>query len=79
MSPGDYDPVSTTLAFGACDIRRCVEISIVDDVIVELTEPFFVTLERTSGLDSRIMLNPVYTKVDITDNDGVCITLLTWK
>ena len=81
VSPGDYDLVSTgtILAFDACDTQRCVEISIVDDVIVELTEPFFVTLERTTGLDRRIILYPIDAKVDITDNDGMCTVLLTWE
>ena len=40
-------------------------------MIVELSESFFFTLERTPGLDSRITLNPVHGEVVIYDNDGV--------
>ena len=67
----DYDNISEILAFDTCDTRQCTEIPIVDDMIVELTESFFVTLERTPGLDSRITLDPVDGKIDITDDDGV--------
>ena len=69
--------VSTILTFGACDTRQCTEIAIMDDVIVELTESFLVTLERTPGLDSWITLDPVDGEVVITDDDGVCSALLS--
>ena len=69
----DYVSVSEILAFGSCDTRQCTEIPIVDDMIVvqELTESFFVTLERTPGLNSRIALDPVDGEIEITDDDGV--------
>ena len=63
---------SKNLTFGPCDTRQCTEIPIVDDMIVELTdESFFITLERTPGLDSRITLDPVDGEIEITDDDGV--------
>ena len=71
VSPMDYVSVSTTLEFGSCDTRQCTEIPIVDDMIVELTELFFVTLERTPGLDSRITLDPVDGEIEISDDDGM--------
>ena len=40
----------------ACE-RQCDNISIVDDVALEMTESFNVTLERTPDLNSRITLN----------------------
>ena len=40
-------------------------------MIAELTESFFITLERTPGLDSRIIVNPVDGEIEITDNDGL--------
>ena len=67
----DYHSVSTVLAFGACDTRQCIKIHIVDDMIVELTELFSFTLEETSGLNSRITLNPVDGVVEIIDTDGI--------
>ena len=67
----DYNHVSTIVAFDTCDTQRCTEIPIVDDMIVELTESFLITLERTPGLVSRITLNPVDGEIEITDDDGV--------
>ena len=69
----DYDSVPNTLAFGACDTRQCTEIPIVNDMIVEMNESFFVTLEMTSDPDSRITLDLVDGEIEITDNDGWCI------
>ena len=66
----DYVSVYTILKFDTCDTRQCTEIPIVDDMIAELTESFFVTLERTPGLDSRITLDPVKGEIEITDGDG---------
>ena len=73
VSPMDYDidSISEILEFDSCDTRQCTEITIVDDMIVELTESFFVTLERTPGLDSRITLDPVDGEIEITDDDGL--------
>ena len=67
----DYISVSTILAFDTCDTRQCTKIPIVDDMIVELTESFFVTLERTPGLDSRITLDPVDGEIEIIDDAGL--------
>ena len=56
--------------FEACDKRHCVNVTIVNDDILEMTESFSVTLERTLGLDDRITLRPVDGVVEITDDDG---------
>ena len=69
VSPMDYETLSTTLMFAACETRCCVDVAIVDDMTVESIETFAVTLERTSDLDSRITLNPVDGEIEITDND----------
>ena len=66
------DSVYTILKFDTCDTRRCTEIPIADDMIVVTdSESFFVTLERTPGLNSRITLDPVDGEIEITDDDGV--------
>ena len=76
----DYEAPSTVLMFTACEIRSCVNVTIVDDVVDELEEIFDVTLERTPGLDSRIRINPADGQILIIDNDGkpwprgVCIS-----
>ena len=60
--------MSTILMFGACDKRRCLNVTIVDDEVLEMTESFTLTLERTPGLDSTIKLDPVDGVVNITDD-----------
>ena len=77
-STADYNHVSTIVAFDTCNTQRCTEIPIVDNMIVELTESFFITLERTPGLDSRITLDPVDGEIEITDDDGVYIHVSTY-
>ena len=71
MSPMDYSNVSTILSFAECETRKCTEIPIRDDRIVELTESFLVSLKRTPGLDSRIDLDPVNGAIEIIEFDGV--------
>ena len=67
----DFDHASNTMTFDACNTSQCTEIVIVNDKIVELTESFSVTLERTAGLDNRISLVRVDGEVEILDDDGV--------
>ena len=55
--------------FAACETRHCVNVAIVEDILVESIETFGVTLERTPDLDSRITLNPVTEEIEIIDND----------
>ena len=76
VSPMDYTHVSNILEFAPCDTRQCSQTPIVDNRTVELTESFFVTLERTSDL--MINLGAVSGKVEITDNDGMYIISCTW-
>ena len=70
MTPTDYGAVSTILMFAACNTRQCVDVAIMDDETLELTETFIVTLDRTPALDTKITLNPVDGDIDILDNDG---------
>ena len=65
----DYETLSTTLMFAACETRRCVNVAIVEDILVESIEIFGVTLERTPDLDRNITLNPVTEEIEIIDND----------
>ena len=39
--------------------------------MVEMTESFNVTLDRTTSLDSRVTLGLADAVVEITDNDGI--------
>ena len=56
--------------FAACQMRSCVDVSIVDDVVQENVESFNISMKRTPDLDSRIVLHPANGVVKITDNDG---------
>ena len=66
----DYGEVETILMFRACETRVCTNVAIIDDSVAELTERFFVKLNRTDGLDPRIILDPVVSEVEIVDDDG---------
>ena len=67
----DYGEVETILMFRACETRVCTNVAIVDDNVAELTERFFVELNRTDGLNPRITLDPVVSEVEIVDDgDG---------
>ena len=57
--------------FGACEIRKCVNITIRDDEVDELDTEFFTYhLRRTTSLDPRIELVPVDGLIEIVDNDS---------
>ena len=71
VSPVDYGDMDTLLSFAECQMRSCVNVSIVEDTVLENVESFVVTLERVPELDSRITLDPVEGFVEITDNDGM--------
>ena len=62
------------MTFGASETEKCVEIHIVNTMGVEMTESFFVTLERTDGLDERIQIDPaaVEGEIEIWDDDSTC-------
>ena len=71
----DYDALTQViLSFAACAQRTCTNVIVVDDLVDEPNESFFVTLERTHGLDNRITLNPVDGEIEIEDNDGIYTT-----
>ena len=66
----DYGTRSVVLFFEPCAHKAFVTLSIVDDNISEKNESFHITLERTSDLDSRNILNPRHGEVVIQDDDG---------
>ena len=59
VAPVDYVSFNASLMFAACEIRRCVNVSIVNDFAGEPEESFFYKLRRTPGLHPRITLDPV--------------------
>jgi hypothetical protein len=66
----DYGVINETLMFDACETRKCVNITITDDLVDEQQELFTYTLTRTPSLHLRIELDPIDGTVEIIDNDG---------
>ena len=67
--------MSTNVTFESRETEEsCVNISIVDDLGVEVDQTFFVTLERTNGLDERIQVDPDAKEgeIEIYDDDSMC-------
>ena len=72
VSPDDYGGVPLALLlFAACQRRSCLNVTIVDDDLLEGTETFRASLTRPFDLDTRIILDPVDGVVQISDNDGM--------
>ena len=60
----------TTLHFDACEQRKCITISTVNDCNLEVREEVFkVTLKRPKELDRRIRHNTTAASVAIRDDD----------
>ena len=57
VSPMDYESLNMTLMFAACETRRCVYLTIVDDFDGEPNENFFYSLGRSPDLHSSIELD----------------------
>lgn len=70
----DYIGLSKFLNLSACETRRCVTVTIVNDLVCEPEEVFDLTLERTVGLNPRIRLQPTDGRVFISDNEGMSIS-----
>ena len=66
----DYGAIDVILEFGTCETRKCVNVSIVNDLVDEEDEIFTYHLRRTTNLDPRINLEPIDGTVEIIDDDG---------
>ena len=47
-----------------------MNIAITNDEVVEQTESFYVTLERTAGLNNSVSLSPTRKMITIINDDG---------
>ena len=70
----DYNALVSVVSFGACEDRKCENITVIDDSIPETLETFNVTLEETPGLDDRITLEPVVAIIEIIDANSMLYT-----
>lgn len=73
-TPADYGEISNLILFKACDTRKCINVTIVNDDIPEGTEHFTGKLGKTANLHPRITLDPNVTRVEITD-EGIQLSI----
>ena len=66
----DYGALDEILMFDECERRRCVNVTITQDLVDEPDEFFTFHLNRTTGLSTRIELDPVDGRIEIVDDDG---------
>ena len=69
--PMDFVGVTEVVMFDSCDVKSCINITIIDDLIPEIVESFSITLEEASGHDDRITLEPTNAVIRINDDDGM--------
>ena len=68
----DFFAINKTVTFYGNELRKCLEVTIVENEVVELSESFYISLERTENLDERITISPDRGTVTIEDDDGEC-------
>ena len=71
---GDYTPLTTDLTFGNATVTKMVTLFILDDLFVEDSEFFNVTLTTT---DPSVTLEPDAATVTIEDVDGMLLHMPT--
>ena len=71
---GDYTPLTTDLTFGSGAVTKMVMIAILDDLLVEDSEFFNVTLTTT---DPSVTLEPDAATATIEDVDGKLLHMHT--
>ena len=69
---GEYTPLTTDLTFGVTMPTKMATILILDDLLVESSEFFNVTLTTT---DPRVTLAPDAATVTIEDEDGTLLRM----
>ena len=65
----DFEPIDMVIMFEACEMRKCVDVDIIDDMMEEQQELFTFHLERTPELDPRIQLEPANGGIIIISQD----------
>ena len=79
----DYSVPSAALMgliFTSTQARACINISIIDDRLVEGNESFFVSLRFSEGpgRDQVLLGKPNTTTVTIVDDDGIVTLIFVW-
>ena len=55
-----------------CEVRKCTNITILNDVTLENVELFSVSLLASNLDPTMISLNQDFADIEIIDNDGLC-------
>ena len=67
IAPADYIAISIDLNFVPNgEVRRCINVTVVEDSIFEPTQSFGIALNST---DSEIVIRPNFATTRIMDND----------
>ena len=69
VTNSDYNNLSRPLTFVVGKTVVCENTTIQDDRTQEMDESFFISLTRTQGLDSRIVIDQDQGRVTIIDSD----------
>lgn len=75
VSDQDFQPLYEVAEVPVCEDRVCVNITIIDDSIVEDTETFYITLERNARLPFRRVIflpNNSKSRVNLFDDESEC-------
>ena len=66
----DYRGTTILIMFEHCETRKCINVTIVnDDILESIYEHFSASLRRTANLDPRITIDPESTRVAVRDDD----------
>ena len=64
--------------FPVCEKRHCITITINDDLLVEKTKSFNITVEKYSGIGDKLTINPSQGQIIIHDTDGMYMYIDTF-
>ena len=82
-SSEDYVALVAPVRFGACDIQRCVDITITDDSVVEQPQSFTVSLisftpsQIVTVSPNSIQFESYEMEITVIDDDGMFIPKVT--
>ena len=73
----DYIQQARVLAFAPCQIRSCINITIMDDCYLDnVVEAFDIVLDKIADLSTYITLDPMQGSVRIYDfDDSKCVNI----
>lgn len=66
----DYEDLMQPFSLSPTNDRRCFNVTIVDDDVLEVSEYFRATLVAVGDLPQNASLNITQARVDIGDNEG---------